>query len=145
MNQFKQILLRIASLSKRDQQWLLDKLPPEKAQFFARHQGYELLKQAQRFAKLPIPTPDKSSNILPSYCKILKEYPPLYVAIILERNSFAWEKFFLSDYLAYHHISSLPDKELNQLKTAAKNTLLTQWQNTLPFAVQLELGYGTDH
>ena len=132
MTKFKSLLIKIASLPKSDQRWLLKQLSSEQQELFNQYQGRNLLKEARRFSQLPLPA-IKESEVLPQLAQELKTYQPLFIAIILEQGQFAWKEELCLD--------SLPH-DLQHIKEASKQALFNQWQSTLSFSEQLEVEHG---
>ncbi len=139
--QFKQLMLRIAALPKRDQRWMLKQLNSQQAHAFAQYNGVHLLKNARRFAALPcLEQPVVENASLPVFCHALLEQPPLYVALILEQGNFSWEQRFRTQYHELHPHQILP--EVLPQKVATKHALFNQWHSSLSFADQLEIDNG---
>ena len=138
--EFKTLLLKIAALSLKDQNWVLSQLPPRQQEQFTRRQGVSLLSKARQFRKVPytqlIQMPQTKQ--LPDFCKELKQQPPLFIAIILEQGRFEWEQPFLHNTEQRDEIKQLIDKTVRFIKPATKAYTFKQWQTQLSFIEQLE-------
>lgn len=118
-NSFKKLLLKIASLSLKDQKWLIHQLNAQQQALFEQHQGATLLAQARRFKSLTEP----KEAVLPELGHQLAQYPAVYIAIILEQGAFPWQQLFIE-----HYPELLPQKE-HEVKSATKALLFQQWKS----------------
>lgn len=146
MIKLKPLLLKMASLSVKDQKWLLKQLSPKQRKIFIQQKGPALLKKAKRFVKLNLRTDlvqNASQPSLPKWCEELTPYPPLYVAILMDQSAFAWDPEFIKSYLRHHKLKSQP--EVHHLKPATKAALFKQWSAKLEFEDHLEDRDGSDH
>lgn len=139
----KEILIKIARLSKADQRWVLQQLSERQTTLFNQKQGKQLLQESRRFRKLTLQTKDATtpSPLLPFYCQNLAHSPSLYIAIILEQGKFSWEKEFLQGFDPQAEIKEAMANSLPLLKDATKKLLFEQWQlkrADLSFATYLE-------
>lgn len=140
ITKLKKILLKIALIPKKDQQWLLSQLNTAQKEQFLKVNGYDLLEQALRFRNLAhekcaIPLLPKK---LPPFCEQLKVEDPLYLAIILEQTTGDWQQPIATSIAQNEEIST----QLKQLKPATKALVRQQWESTLDFSEQLECGNG---
>lgn len=143
-NTLKPILLEIASLKQRDQQWILKQLPEELARKFNQKKGLQLLATARRFLGLKARDnlPKVSISPLPSYCQALANKSPLYIAIILEQGNYAWKNNFLSQFDDSKAVNMALDTQLIDIKLAVKALVWQEWQQTLSFDQHLENDHG---
>lgn len=143
-NELKQILLRIAKLPRRDQQWVLKQLTAKQSAQFNKLQGHSLLSDARKFRKLSAsPTPMiKQETPLPEVCQHLHQEDPLYIAIILQQGQFSWEQQFLASCPQKQQINELVQNEVHALKPATKSLVFQQWQAQLSFQDHLETTHG---
>lgn len=140
---FKKLLLQIASLTTRDQQWLLQQCTPEQRQQFSEHKGFELLKNARRFQCLSGHViPQSSTPALPAICQSLAKEHPLFVAIVLEQGQFDWQRDFLADSAQAETIKTLLHEQTPGIKAASKALLLKEWQERQEFSDYLENAHG---
>ncbi|MDI9817555.1 MULTISPECIES: hypothetical protein [unclassified Legionella] len=140
----KHLMLKVAQLPKKDQQWVLKNLSIGQQTVFKRFGGEQLLMQARRFRHLKFKKapPPASPPVLPAFCRLLATRTPLYVAIVLEQGQYPWQAHFLRTFDLDGGIKNCLDKQLPQLKPATKKALLSQWENTLSFELHLESGNG---
>lgn len=139
--QLKKLLMSMAKLRAKDQQWIINQLSCEQQQRFAQLQGPKLLQQAAKFKRLktiPTDNTNQMNIILPEFCAELAEQEPLFVAIILEQGCFSWQALFISQ---YQHTPPSP-QQLQRIKDATKAHLFQQWQQQLSFQGQLECEHG---
>lgn len=139
--QLKRLLVSLAKLRTKDQQWIIDQLSPEQQQQFVQRQGPELLQQAAKFKRLntfQTPATHKAKIDLPGFCAKLAQHEPLFIAIILEQGCFSWQASFVSQY----YCSQLPTEQLQHIKQATKSHLFEHWQQQLSFQEQLEYKHG---
>lgn len=143
-NAFKNILLKLARLSDRDQRWVLQQLNPQQRQQFNMLQGNSLLSDAYKFRNVSCthPIPQIKHTPLPEVCMTLRQAYPLYVAIILEQGQFNWEEPFLQTCAQKNQIQALLDNEVKDLKAATKIYLFQQWQKQLSFDDHLGTAHG---
>lgn len=142
---FKQLLVKMAKLSTKDQQWIMAKLSAEQQQHFEHLQGHVLLQQAARFKGLehmPSQTSDDTQVKLPIYCADLAKQDPLFIAIILEQGCFSWQSLFFEQYKQLHENWESMNESLYTIKSATKIHLFTHWQHQLSFQEQLECEHG---
>jgi len=140
-NTLKEILLKIAHLPKRDQNWIISQLSTKQKTLFTQLQGPSLLLRARRFRNLKReeqPLPERPP-LIPLYYQSLANYCPLFIAIILEQGQDPWKDQFLSLFDSENQIKNLLNSPLlAQIKTAPKQRLFTQWKNSHPFTNYLE-------
>lgn len=143
-NTLKPILLEIASLKRRDQQWILEQLPDELARKFTQKKGLQWLATARRLLGLKARDnlPTASINPLPSYCQTLANKAPLYIAIILEQGHYSWQNDFLSQFDESKAVNIALDSQLVEIKPAVKALVWQEWQQTLSFSQHLENEHG---
>lgn len=140
ITKLKKILLKIALIPKKDQEWLLSQLSPAEKTQFQKAKGLELLEQALRFRNLAHEkcAPSLPPKRLPDFCEQLRLKDPLYLAIILEQTTGDWQQHFASSIIQEETISV----QLKQLKPATKALIRQQWESTLDFSEQLECNHG---
>ncbi len=138
--EFKKLLLKIAQLPLKDQNWILTQLSPSQQKQFVQQQGVSLLDKARQFRTLPYSQLPLISQIpqLPELCKDLMQLEPLYIAIILEQGNFSWTKQFLENSGQGKHIKNITDEKICLIKPATKARVFQQWQSQLSFKEQLE-------
>lgn len=140
-NPLKQILLKMARLSKSDQRWIISKLSSAEAQRFNQEQGEQLLRDARRFRKLNTdlqPLICRNTQKTPSFHQRLSEYPALYIAIVLEQGNYVWQEQFLTRFDQDGSIKHLLTTQVKPLKCSTRQVLFRQWENTLSFDEQME-------
>lgn len=140
----KPILLDIASLKRRDQQWILQQLSNESARKFTQKKGLQLLATARRFLGIKIPDslPKTSISSLPSYCQTLANKAPLYIAIILKQGDYPWTDDFLKQLDDSKAVSMALDSTILDIKPAVQTLVWQEWQQTLSFEHHLENDHG---
>ena len=143
-NELKQILLKLAKLPPRDQQWVLKQLNTQQSAQFIQLQGHSLLSAARKFRKLSAPPRPKlqQATPLPQVAQQLHQKDPLYVAIILHQGQFSWEQQFLASSPEKQQINELLHTQVKALKPATKALVLQQWQAALSFQDHLETTHG---
>jgi hypothetical protein len=144
-NTFKNILLKLVQLPRRDQRWVLQQLNSQQREQFNALQGNSLLSDAYKFRNVSysqqIPQ-IKQNTTLPKACLTLRQADPLFIAIILEQGQFTWEEQFLQSCAQNNPIKELLDTQVKDLKSATKSYLFQQWQNQLSFDDHLGTAHG---
>ncbi|CEG57445.1 hypothetical protein [Legionella fallonii] len=138
--EFKKLLLKIAQLSLKDQNWILNQLSPRQQKQFVQQQGIVLLDKARKFRKLPLSQLPLATHApqLPDVCSGLMRLEPFYIAIILEQGNFSWTQHFLRSNEQGEQIKRLIEEVVCMLKPATKAHAFQQWQRELSFKEQLE-------
>ncbi len=140
----KQILLKIARLPKADQYWINQQLSQQQKQVFSALKGEQLLLKARGFSKL------RSKNLsssplappLPSYCQLLADKSPLYIAIVLQEGRYSWQDYFLKTFDSQRLISNLLETKVSNIKSSTKKALFQQWQDSISFDSLLRNNHG---
>ncbi len=142
--EFKKLLLKIAQLPLKDQNWILTQLSPSQQKQFVQQQGVSLIDKARQFRKLSYSQLSLISQTpqLPELCKELMQLEPLYIAIILAQGNFTWTKQFLEHNEQGEYIKQLTDEKICFIKPATKARVFQQWQSQLSFKEQLEHLHG---
>lgn len=148
-NYLKQILLKIARLSKADQRWIISKLAKKEAQLFNQAQGEQLLQYANHFRKLKKAATEPQKSSLFPVCEKgenigsqLAYLPKLYIAIVLDQGNYAWHENFLCRFDTDGSISHLLNTHIKLLKQATRQALFKQWQATFSFSEAMENNHG---
>jgi hypothetical protein len=144
-NNLKEILLKIVRLPKTDQGWIMSQLSKAQKTVFSQVQGEQHLQNARRFRKLkndaklsPLKLPS-----VPLYHRLLANYCPLYIAIILEQGQFSWQEQFLELFDHNDNLKNLLNSHhLRALKITTKQALFKQWESSASFETHLERNHG---
>lgn len=136
----KQILIKMARLSRRDQRWILNALSPTQKKLFQQVQGKSLLLKAWRFRHLQEQV-FMNTDLSPAQ-RTLANYSPLYIAIVLEQGQYPWQDSFLQCIDCDGMIKALLTREVKKLKPTPKQKVFSQWQSHFSFENQLESHHG---
>lgn len=147
-NYLKQILLRMARLPSRDQDWIIRQLSKEQRLLLDKHQGMVWLNEAQRYKSLPEAAPAKhvaeedEKNALPASALDLLVEAPLYVAIVLAQGDYPWQPLLLQTADNDGAIRNALVSQVPDLKHRVKTAVFEDWQQRLSFEHVLEGSHG---
>lgn len=144
IRELKEILIKIAALPRSDQRWIISKLPDQQTAIFKQMQGEQQLEKARRFRCLN--TKHALTKLTPplasTYPQALANYPPLYIAIVLEQGKFPWQESFLQAVDQDDTVKFLLYNRVQELKDAARQALFKQWEANSSLQSFLEQNHG---